>query len=162
MIDINNSQEFDAETFAKELAEEQRKLSTNALANALGSPYRGLASSTLLGSVGSLSPYQGLGMLSGYSEVWTRAKRELTDPIEFIKKTCPGRRPWRFILTHPDLDHMRGLKRLHENVGFDNFWDTKHTKPTPTYRGGSDQEDWEFYQSLRGASPTQVLNYSRH
>jgi hypothetical protein len=161
MIDINNSQEFDAETFAEELAEEKRKLSTNALADALGSPYRGLASSTLLGGVGSLSPSRGLGMLSGYSEVLARAKRELTDPIEFIKKTYPGRSLWRFILTHPDLDHMRGLKQLHDNVGFDNLWDTKHTKPTPTYRGDSDRQDWEFYQLLRGGSPTRVLNYTR-
>src|SRR5258708_1016027 len=157
MIDVNNSQEFDEETFAEELAEEQRKLS-NPFANA---GLLALAGNhpNATGAV-TQSPYPGIGMLSGYSEVLARAKRELTDPIEFMKKVYPGRRLWRFVLTHPDLDHMRGIKRLHENVGFDNFWDTKHTKPTPSYRGDADREDWEFYQSLRSGA-MQVLNYAR-
>jgi competence protein ComEC len=156
MIDINNSQEFDAATFAEELAEEQRKLS-NSLASAR--LLAGNLNSTLLGGVITQPRYQ-VGMLSGYSEVLARAKRELTDPIEFLKKNYPGRRLWRFVLTHPDLDHMRGIKRLYENIGFDNFWDTKHTKPTPTYRGDADREDWEFYQSLR-AGAMQVHYYTR-
>jgi hypothetical protein len=36
MIDINNSQEFDAQTFAEELAEENQKIA--AARSALGSP----------------------------------------------------------------------------------------------------------------------------
>ncbi len=78
-----------------------------------------------------------------------REKRELTDPIEFMKRQYPGRRLWRLVLTHPDLDHMRGIKRLSEHVGFDNFWDTSHTKPTPSFGSDADREDWNYYQSLR-------------
>jgi competence protein ComEC len=72
-----------------------------------------------------------------------------------LKKTYPGQSLFRFILTHPDLDHMRGLKRLHEYVGFTNFWDTAHTKPAPSvWKGTADQEDWKFYQSLRKGQVT--------
>ena len=91
----------------------------------------------------------GRAMTPGYFEAVTEAKRELADPIAFVRANYPGQRLWRFILTHPDLDHMRGLKRLYESIGFDNFWDTRHTKPTPNYRSDDDKVDWEFYQQLR-------------
>ena len=150
MVDINNSQQFDAATFAEELAEERAKLN----------PYGNLG---LLGVAGSPYPYanaltNGLvpnpGSQSAYSEVYARQTRELTDPIAFLKKRYPDRNLWRFVLTHPDLDHMRGLKSLAENIGFDNFWDTKHAKETPTFRkrNSADEDDWKFYQSLRRAN----------
>jgi competence protein ComEC len=152
MIDINNSQEFDSKTFADELAEEQAKLSK---------PFGGLLSPGLFGTPqygGAASAL--LGGLSGYPAVLDRQKQELTDPIEFMKRHYPNRRLWRFVLTHPDLDHMRGLKKLSENIGFDNFWDTDHTKETPTFRSNSaDEDDWWFYQSLRREGLTK--NYTR-
>ena len=89
--------------------------------------------------------------------------REITDPIDFLKKHYPGQRLWRFIHTHPDLDHMRGLKRLHETIGFTNYWDTAHTKATPNFRGDGDREDWQFYQALRtgAVEGPKVLRFSR-
>ena len=57
---------------------------------------------------------------------------------------------------------MRGIKRLHEVVGFDNFWDTRHTKPTPDYKSNDDKVDWEFYQQLRaGAVDVRHRFYTR-
>lgn len=148
MIDINNSQNFDAETFAEELEEERRKQS-----NSLGSLLGGNFGSGAFGLGGSLAGGGiGLGVLTEYAAVTDRAKRELTDPIEFLKNTYPQERPWRFILTHPDLDHMRGLKALYENIGFDNFWDTNHTKTRPDFRSDADKEDWNFYRSVRSAN----------
>jgi competence protein ComEC len=79
----------------------------------------------------------------------TDAATELTDPVEFLKSTYPARRLWRFILTHPDLDHMRGLARLGREVGFNNFWDTEHTKTVPSLRSDADKADWAFYQAIR-------------
>jgi beta-lactamase superfamily II metal-dependent hydrolase len=125
--------------------------------------------------VSALSPQpnalQGLGAAlyrqytadeSAKTAVAARAKRELTDPIEFLASRYPGERLWRFVLTHPDLDHMRGLKNLHDHIGINNFWDTDHTKPTPNYRSDADKEDWEFYQSLRGKTlGTNVRSYTR-
>ena len=108
MIDVNNSQDFDSETFAEELEEERRKQR-----NALSGGFSG-------GGLGGLGGFGGssgglLGGLAGsglreYAAVADRAKRELTDPIDFLKRTYPHERLWRFILTHPDLDHMRGLR----------------------------------------------------
>lgn len=178
MIDVNNSQEFDSATFAEELAEEQAK--NNPFTNSLLSPRLPLGAPAAPTFGGALSdflqpkpstPFGGglalaspglglLGGLSGYSAVLDRQKTELTDPIEFLKRRYPNRRPWRFILTHPDLDHMRGLKNLSENIGFDNFWDTTHTKETPTFRSGTaDKDDWNFYQQLRRAGDAK--NYTR-
>jgi competence protein ComEC len=77
------------------------------------------------------------------------AQRELTDPVDYLERHYAGRQLFRFILTHPDLDHMRGLKRLREKVGFANFWDVRHTKAQPTFRGDNDREEWDHYQQLR-------------
>ena len=125
MIDINNSQEYDDESLNDIINEEIQRLT----------PLNRLA------GLGSTLQY--------YVEARVKAEQELTDPIAFLKTTYPGENIFRFVLTHPDLDHMRGLKRLHNNVGFVNFWDTSHTKPTPSYRSDADREDWEFYQQLR-------------
>jgi len=147
VVDINNSQDFDAETFAEELAEERRKHAANPL---LG---RGFGSLASLGTPGSLSEY---------AAVADRAKRELTDPIEFLNTNYGGQGIWRFVLTHPDLDHMRGLKLLSENIGISNFWDTDHTKTAPDFRSDADKVDWQFYQLLRGgALGTNVRRYTR-
>jgi competence protein ComEC len=158
MVDVNNSQDFDAETFAEELEEERRK-QRNSLGGLFGGDARpgsfGLGGGLLGGGVG-------LGVLSEYAAVADRAKRELTDPIEFLKSTYPKEKLWRFILTHPDLDHMRGLKALYENIGFDNFWDTDHTKTKPDFRSDADKHDWNFYQWLRSADgPMKPRMYTR-
>ena len=147
MIDVNNSQDFDPETFAEELEEERRK-HQNALSGAFSGGglggLGGFGSSGGGGLLGGLAGSGGLGILSDYAAVADRAKRELTDPIEFVKRTYPNERLWRFILTHPDLDHMRGLKALYQNIGFNNFWDTDHTKTKPDFRGDADRDDWNF------------------
>jgi competence protein ComEC len=175
VVDINNSQEFDADSFAEELNEERQKASqkpqTRGLGmlassprNALTSPV-GLASSNVLSSNSDafsriLREYA--ADQAARAEVARRAKLELTDPIAFLKTHYPHERPFRFILTHPDLDHMRGVKSLYENVGITNIWDTLHTKPTPHYRSDADKEDWEFYRSLReGTVEITPKNYTR-
>ncbi len=130
MIDINNSQQYDDDTYKAVLAEEIGRASGGLLLN----PLSGF--------------YQEMFAESGVGE---RAKRELTDPIQFMKQAYPHQRVSRFILTHPDLDHMRGLRRLYDTVGFDTFWDTANIKPNPSFRSDQDRVDWEFYQQLRGA-----------
>ena len=164
MIDANNSQDFDPETFAEEL-EEERKKQRNALSGGFsGGGLGGLGGFGGSGGslLGGLAGSGGFGILSEYAAVADRAKRELTDPIEFLKRTYPNETLWRFILTHPDLDHMRGLQALYENIGFANFWDTNHTKAKPDFRGDADKYDWNFYQWLRSAnSPLKPLMYTR-
>jgi beta-lactamase superfamily II metal-dependent hydrolase len=171
MIDINNSQDYDPGSFDELVGEEKQKRATTGLGALSALTGYGAAGSGLLGQGNLLTGVGSAGALSrlvAADSVTDLAKadaaQEITDPVEFLKKEYPNQQVFRFILTHPDLDHMRGLKRLHETVGFVNFWDTAHTKPAPSaWKGTADQEDWKFYQALRGgqvAGP-KVLNFTR-
>jgi beta-lactamase superfamily II metal-dependent hydrolase len=75
----------------------------------------------------------------------------LTNPIDFVLRQTPGHTIHRYIQTHPDLDHMRGLAALREHrVDIANFWDTQHDK-VPDFRSNSDRDhvEWAEYQRLR-------------
>ena len=57
---------------------------------------------------------------------------------------------FRFILTHPDMDHMDGLKALHDCVSIGNFWDCGVRRDKPAFDGGPYQEaDWDHHVKLR-------------
>jgi hypothetical protein len=58
---------------------------------------------------------------------------------------------------------LRGLKNLHETIGFANFWDTDHRRPTPEFKNDADRADWEFYQALRKGEVggVSVLRFTR-
>lgn len=58
---------------------------------------------------------------------------------------------FRFILTHPDMDHMDGIKNLFNTFEVINFWDTKNNKTMEIFdnNGSYKKEDWEFYQKIR-------------
>lgn len=78
-----------------------------------------------------------------------------TDPIAYLKKIqnlqYGGRgKIFRFILTHPDMDHMDGVKRLYKNFEIINFWDSDHTKTMESIsnEGDYNQEDWDFYDEI--------------
>ncbi|OEU66319.1 MAG: hypothetical protein BA863_04350 [Desulfovibrio sp. S3730MH75] len=76
----------------------------------------------------------------------------LQDPIEFLREEYPNQSIFRFVLTHPDMDHMSGLNELHRNRTITNFWDTDNNKEIDTdklHLGGYKKEDWEKYQELR-------------
>jgi len=191
MIDCNTSRDYDRESLEEYLAERRSRgggiaglaplASYNPLTGALDSAavhdlFGGMAQppNPLAGAVHDIfggmtpppSPFAGaaqaLGITPPPPAMDEEAKKELTDPVEFMLRMYSGRRLWRFVLTHPDLDHMRGIKRLYEMVGFDNFWDTAHTKPTPDFRSDGDREDWEFYQRLRsGVLGITPRNYHR-
>jgi len=57
---------------------------------------------------------------------------------------------WRFILTHPDMDHMDGLERLFSEKTVHNFWDCGIRRTPPDFDKETDfkKEDWDYYQSL--------------
>ena len=63
---------------------------------------------------------------------------------------------FRYIQTHPDMDHMDGIKVFFSKRNPINFWDTDNnkemTKPwnSTQYR----EEDWVFYKNLRDKNPT--------
>lgn len=82
------------------------------------------------------------------------AERYLDDPIEYYEEHYSGLRTniWRFISTHPDMDHLSGLKRLDDKHGFDVMWDTEHTKEQDMDEDWPEQyskEDWGRYKAIR-------------
>lgn len=82
---------------------------------------------------------------------------ELTNPIEFIRKYYPNTKIFRYIQTHPHMDHMRGLIALKESgIYIENFWDTNH-RINPKLEE-QDKPDWQEYQRFRnGGNGTTVL-----
>lgn len=73
------------------------------------------------------------------------------NPINYIKKYIQTKSMFRFILTHPDMDHMDGIKRFFEAFRPIYFWDTKNNKQMSEDNnwGQYKKEDWEFYQIKR-------------
>ncbi len=57
---------------------------------------------------------------------------------------------WRFILTHPDMDHMDGIAALFKAFTIANFWDSGARRPKPEFGilGRYKNEDWNRYQSI--------------
>lgn len=61
---------------------------------------------------------------------------------------------FRYIQTHPDMDHMDGITSLFEAFSPLNFWDTDNKKEmlnSSWAESSYSKEDWEFYTRLRDA-----------
>lgn len=77
---------------------------------------------------------------------------ELQNPIEYL--TDKGiDSAFRFISTHPHMDHLSGLKELKTEKGIVNFWvlENEFTQDIDELND-SQKEDWELYTSLRDAT----------
>jgi beta-lactamase superfamily II metal-dependent hydrolase len=95
------------------------------------------------------------------------AEKYLDDPLEHFRSEVAeqGQDIWRFICTHPDMDHLSGLNRLVEFEDISVFWDVDHNKQLsrdddwpPQYN----TEDWEQYEQIRnGETDYQYLQPSR-
>jgi len=81
------------------------------------------------------------------------AQEYLNDPIEYYNKNFDEvtHKIWRFIATHPDMDHLSGLNRLEEEIGFSVFWDTDHNRERDEDNWYEVYEwtDWELYEDIR-------------
>jgi len=55
----------------------------------------------------------------------------------------------RYIQTHPDMDHMRGLSRLLSEFDVLNFWDTRNTKTISSFTSDNDRLDWRAYKNIQ-------------
>lgn len=88
------------------------------------------------------------------------------DPIDYIKD-LNIQSFFRYVQTHPDMDHMSGLYRLHsqEEIKIENFWDTENDKVQDFNGHGGrlyDARDWDEYQKLRvSESNPKALFYYR-
>jgi len=131
MVDINNADALDDDT-RRELAEEYGIKGTDYatklyLSGLLGESFR----KKYLAEAGYDVP--------------------LTDPVDYLKHNWPGRPVFRYIQTHPDCDHMRGLNRLREEkISILNFWDTANSRTITEFKG-NDEAEWKEYQRLRSS-----------
>jgi hypothetical protein len=91
-------------------------------------------------------------------------QEKLTDPFAFLEKHF-GRNAdiFRLIITHPDMDHMTGIKRLVSERDILNFW---HSGPDDFNlerwkEGPYDQDDWDKYQELRDSKSSPKAHVKR-
>lgn len=85
-----------------------------------------------------------------------------TNPLDYLK-TLGVNSIFRYIQTHPDMDHMDGLLQLKNNYTIVNFWDTKNNKEQSFeesgYSGKYKKEDWDCYQTLRNSKNNPLALY---
>jgi len=76
-----------------------------------------------------------------------KQKEYPVNPLDWLGYLTKGR-IFRFILTHPDMDHMDGIKALFESEYKPcNFWDTNNNKKLDASGsfGRYSVDDWKFY-----------------
>ena len=90
----------------------------------------------------------GLGLLEK-PRVNYNQKEFPVNPISYLKKHNINS-VFRFIITHPDMDHMDGLKDFFEEFQPINFWDINNDKEIDSFKSQRSIDDWEFYKKLSG------------
>lgn len=107
------------------------------------------------------SGYTGASLAVTEQDFVKRAEERLTDPIEYYdSRIGPTRDVFRMIMTHPDMDHMTGLYRLHKQEyakDIINFWHPSHAdfnlgEDTNWADSPYDERDWETYKELRASA----------
>ena len=80
-------------------------------------------------------------------------KKYPVNPVEYLKKFNINS-VFRFALTHPDMDHMDGIKDFFECFSPRAFYDTDNNKDIDFEQGSPySEEDWKFYKKLRDENP---------
>ncbi len=76
----------------------------------------------------------------------------ITNPVDYIVNNFSSD-IFRFILTHPDMDHMSGIKELFRRKNVIHFWDTGNNKTNAGSWGSGpyNEDDWLFYEELHKA-----------
>lgn len=88
-----------------------------------------------------------------------------TNPIVYLKERVKAESIFRFILTHPHMDHLFGLKNWSDGFTIENFWDIDHNfVPDKKSEKWADyKEHWETYQGFVGKEkePKYLKNFKR-
>ena len=82
-------------------------------------------------------------------------KKYPVNPVSYMRERGMGS-IFRYIQTHPDMDHMDGIVTFFNEFSPTNFWDTNNTKeiPSSNWLGSTYREsDWKFYKKLRDTDP---------
>ena len=73
-----------------------------------------------------------------------------TNPLDYLTWRGFGE-IWRFILTHPDMDHLDGFDALNNEFVVQNFWHTGVDRPKPEFSDSVrfKEVDWDRYVNIR-------------
>lgn len=129
----------------------QRGLEFNALAAAMAGTATGLGSPPIRRSLISGAPMAGLPRRSLLSAAMMAGlpppQPDYDNPVKYLwDRGIHG--IFRFIATHPDMDHIDGITEIFNEFQPANFWDTGNTKQRPS-PGAFRDNDWMTYQQLR-------------
>jgi beta-lactamase superfamily II metal-dependent hydrolase len=90
------------------------------------------------------------GLLGNFSQ-----KKYPVNPVSYMRERGISE-VHRFILTHPDMDHMDGIEMFFGEFSPLNFWDTDNQE-TKEFKAdsntGYNEDDWKFYKNLRDRRP---------
>ena len=74
----------------------------------------------------------------------------LDDPLNYLTENFKDKDIFRYIQTHPHMDHLVGFKSLIDEIKIDNFWDTEHENiKIAKFKSNSQEEDWQSYLDYR-------------
>ena len=74
---------------------------------------------------------------------------EVQSPISYLKDKNITR-IFRFISTHPHMDHVTGIKLLHDEIGINNLWISKNKHDQDLSElSDSQKEDWKSPRPAR-------------
>ena len=75
-----------------------------------------------------------------------------TNPFDYLNHKLAIGEIFRFILSHPDMDHLDGFDSLMREFTVHNFWDSGARKDKPPFNGGPYKEkDWDRYAKVMEA-----------
>ena len=97
-----------------------------------------------------------MGMLEKGISGNFQQKKHPVNPISYLQDH-DVKGIFRYIQTHPDMDHMDGIKALFNTFSPVNFWDTDNKKEiddTSWENSPYNKEDWQFYKKLRDTKQT--------
>ena len=97
-------------------------------------------------SVGTESVYKTFAVKGNFHQ-----KEHPENPIAYLRNIVKADCIFRYVQTHPDMDHMDGIKALFETFDVYNFWDTENNKviDKASDMGPYNRDDWDYYQNVR-------------
>jgi len=105
---------------------------------------------------------QGMSDVALLTERLRKVEEQLTDPLAYYDTRLGSNTDvFRFIVTHPDMDHLTGLYRLHMQDTRKSILNMWHIGPHdfnladsahPDWSGRYDKRDWDTYRSIRDGS----------
>ena len=88
-----------------------------------------------------------------------RMCKHTTNPVRFLKDKMKPSSIFRFILSHPDMDHLDGFNNLFDEFNVWNFWDSGVRRDKPDFSEGPYKEgDWDRYIDVRDGEDPNVVS----